>query len=312
MSRSSDSVRKSRQHHVWQQYLRSWAKGGMVYCLQGDRVFPTGTSVLGITTDFYKLQPLTDEDLRLIDFLLALDKVHPIARKHHEMVLQNVLAPMTFVRKNRDKLNNLPMIDDLVDIYNTNAVDDQHTAIESAFVPLLARSLSGDVSWYEDDQDCIRFCNFIGAQHMRTRGVKEQTIFRMKERMGMDISRIWDVLSLIYSCNVGCSLFLERKRRTLLVVRNDTALPFITGDQPVINLHGDGETPPESLSFYYPISPRLALYFGEPEEVTDVPVGVMTAESVARLNLKMARASHSQIYAETREPLTMIRDHLMG
>jgi hypothetical protein len=312
MSRSSDPVRKSRQHHVWQQYLRSWARGGTVYCLQGGRVFPTGTSVLGITTDFYKLQPLTDEDLRLIDFLLALDKVHPSARKHYEVVLQNVLTPMTFVRKNRDKLNNLCMIDDLVDVHNTNAVDDQHTAIESRFVPLLARSLSGDVSWYADDQDCISFCNFIGAQHMRTRGVKERTIFRLKERMGLDISRIWDVLSLIYSCNVGCSLFLERKRRTLLIVRNDTALPFVTGDQPVIILHGDGETPPESLSFYYPISPRLALYFGEPEEVADVPVGVMTAESVARLNMKMAMASHSQIYAETSDPLTVIRDHLMG
>lgn len=125
-------------------------------------------------------------------------------------------------------------------------------------MPLLAHSLRGVVIWYQNDRDCSSVCRFIAAQNMRTRGVKERTIYRLKERMGMDISRIWDILSLIYSFNVGRSLFLERKRRTVLVVRNDTAVPFITSDQPVINLDGNGETPPECLSFYSPLAPRLA------------------------------------------------------
>ena len=48
----SAPVKKPSQHHVWQQYLRAWSVGGKVYCLQGDRIFPTGTPVLGMTTDF--------------------------------------------------------------------------------------------------------------------------------------------------------------------------------------------------------------------------------------------------------------------
>jgi hypothetical protein len=128
--RGSDPVKKPRQHHVWQQYLRAWSVGGEVYCLQGDRIFRTGTPVLGMATDFYKLRPLTEGDLKLLKFLLALDKVHPIARKHHEMVLQNILIPMVFVQQNRDKLNNLSPVDDLLDTHNTNAVDNQHTVIE--------------------------------------------------------------------------------------------------------------------------------------------------------------------------------------
>jgi hypothetical protein len=115
--------RKSRQHHVRQQYLRSWSEDGKVYCLQDNRVFRTGTPVLGVTTDFYKVPCLTDVDLILIQFLLALDKVHPIARKHHEMVLQNILSPSLFVRQHRGEFKHLPQIDDLLDVHNTNAVD---------------------------------------------------------------------------------------------------------------------------------------------------------------------------------------------
>jgi hypothetical protein len=59
MSRSFIPVKKPSQHHVWQQYLRAWSVDGKVYCLQDDRIFPTGTPVLGMTTDFYKLQPFT-------------------------------------------------------------------------------------------------------------------------------------------------------------------------------------------------------------------------------------------------------------
>ena len=156
--------------------------------------------------------------------------------------------PMLFVQQNRDKLNNMSLIDDLLDTYNTNAVDNYHTVIERIFAPLLARSLEGDFSWYENDKDCINFCNFVAAQHMRTRGVKERIISRLQERMGLDASRIWDILALIFGFTIGCNLFLERKKHRLAVVHNDTVVPFVTGDQPVTNLHGNGETPPEILS----------------------------------------------------------------
>jgi hypothetical protein len=296
-------LRKSRQHHVWQQYLRSWSDDGQVCCLQSDRLFRTGTPVLGVATDFYKVPRLTDEDLSLIHLLLALDKVHPIARKHHEMVLQNILSPSLFVQQHRGELKHLKQIDELLDFYNTNAVDNHHTAIESGFVPLLAPTLQADVEWYQNDQHCISFCNFIAAQHMRTRNVKEKTIARLKDRVGLDISRVWNILGLILGFNIGCALFLERKRRRLILLQNDTGMQFITGDQPLINLHGDGESPPESLSFYYPLSPRLALYLGEPEESPVRSFDALTADAVLELNLRIARASHSQTYAHAADSL---------
>jgi hypothetical protein len=83
-------------------------------------------------------------------------------------------------------------------------------------------------------------------------------------------------------------------------------MPFITSDQPVINLHVNRETPPEMLSLYYPISPRMALYLGEPNDSTDIPFEAMTASGATHLNLRIAKASHSQVYAQTPHPLTAV------
>jgi hypothetical protein len=128
--------------------------------------------------------------------------------------------------------------------------------------------------------------------------------------MNLDISRIWDILALTYAFNIGCSLFLERKRRDLILICNDSVVPFITGDQPVVNLHGDGETGPDKLSMYYPISPRLALYLGEPNEATNIARGAMAKEAVMELNLLIAKKSFTQIYAHSGAELERVRNQL--
>jgi hypothetical protein len=213
---------------------------------------------------------------------------------------------MLFIKKYRNSLQDIDKVDEILDEHNTNAVDNQHTVIEAKFAPLLARTLRGDVSWYEDDAECINFCNFVAAQHMRTQGVKNRTIARLKDRMGLDASRIWDVLALILGFNLGCSLFLERRSRKLTLVRNDTEIPFITSDQPVINILSDGEAAPEALSLYYPMSPTLALYMEQPNEVEKLPFETMTGEAVMFLNAKIATASHRQAYGHVPEPLQAV------
>ncbi len=74
-------------------------------------------------------------------------------------------------------------------------------------------------------------------------------------------------------------------------------------------MHGDREDPLQTLSLYFPISPRLALYLGEPGEVTDTPFEAMTARAAGYLNLRMANASHSQVYARTPEPLIAVKEN---
>ncbi len=303
--------KKPRQHHIWQQYLRAWSVDGAVYCLQEGRIFHAGTTVLGIEKDFYKLPPLTDADLKLLAFLLDLDNAPPIVRMYLDTVLRNILGPMLFARQNRDRLY-VSKADELLDVHNTNAIDNHHTRIEGTCISLLERSLAGDLNWYDNGKECLDFCQFLIAQQMRTRGVKERVISKLLERWGgaADVSRIWDILAIKLSFVGGLNIFRSRQRYRLISIRNDTPMPFITSDQPVIHLHGNGETLPEVTSLYYPISPRLALYLGEPGAVSDMPIEAMTPETVAYLNLRMAKASHSQVYAHTLKPLEAVRNCL--
>jgi hypothetical protein len=94
-----------------------------IHCLQKGRLIHTGTAVLGNQTDFYKPPPLTEADMKFLRDLAALNKAQPLVRAHHED-----LFPSIFVQRNRASLNNLPQTDELLDIDNTNAVEDRHTS----------------------------------------------------------------------------------------------------------------------------------------------------------------------------------------
>lgn len=309
MSQAAELVKKSRQHHVWQQYLRAWATDGCIFCLQNGRVFKTGTAVLGMGIDFYKVQALSDRDLELIRLLAFPGKQHPKLREANERYLRYVLTPSLLANSHPDALKN-PELQEYLDAYNTNVVDQHHTFLESSFVPLLAQSLREDISWYGNGVNRIAFFTFIAAQNLRTRRVKSAAIAQLRDRMGLDFSRIWDILAVVYAFNAGFSMYAEPQRRPLILVQNQTAVPFLTADQPVINLAGGGVTAPEFLAFYYPLSPRLALYLGEPARLPDVPACIDTAEKVIELNLRIARASHSQVYSATSDVLLDLRERI--
>jgi hypothetical protein len=66
----------------------------------------------------------------------------------------------------------------------------------------------------------------------------------LRRKSNLDVSRIADIMCHMSASNVGMSLFCEREKRQLVVVENTTSLAFITGDQPIVNLHGDCLKPP--------------------------------------------------------------------
>jgi hypothetical protein len=108
----SDPVKKPRQHYVWQEYLRSWAVNGKVHCLREGRVFATGTAVLGVETDFYKVHAITDQDLALLRLVAGLKTLHPLQREFTESFLDRVLSPTLFVSQYREELTNISDVDE--------------------------------------------------------------------------------------------------------------------------------------------------------------------------------------------------------
>jgi hypothetical protein len=299
--------RKRRQHHVWQHYLKSWATGDQVYCFREGSVFCTNTLNVAVERDFYKLPALNSDDLALIKWLV-IDPANPVAKQYHQEFLSALTAPARFVELHRASSTDPEELDEYLDIQRTNVLEDYHERVENSFQPLLDDILKSDLSFYSSEQHTIGFLHFICVQHMRTKGIKERAIEGSRKNGGKDVSRIWDVISHMFAVNIGMSLYLERTKRTLALVHNHTDIPFVTSDQPIINLHAKGAAPPETLSFYYPVSPRLALLLTEVNEAPAFTGDGLTSTQIRALNMRILDACHSQVFAANEAELLPLKE----
>jgi Protein of unknown function (DUF4238) len=285
---------KRRHHTVWQQYLKAWTVDGVIWCLQNGRIFSTGTPAIAVEKDFYKLQELTPEDIDLIKLLFGQGR--PLAVRNHANFLNMVMAPFQLI--DQVASDKRPAIERLLDNYASDVLENHHAGIEASFISLLERALDGDINFYDDDEECIPFLNYLCTQYMRTKRAK-QAIELCKADRSADISRIWNVIVPMAVTNIGADLFRDRKRRKLALIRNLTSSAFITGDQPAINLKAEHGRPPEHLSIYYPISPTVALILGDVDEELSYRTEGLTVEQAATLNRLIVEASHQQVFADS-------------
>ncbi len=290
-----------RQHHVWRSYLDAWTTGRKLFCLQAGCIFEAPCRKVAVERDFYKLQTLTNADIHGIRLLM---KDSP---EYAKPVLENFLY--MFGAPGRLKAA-LPFAGDagvqaIIGHQIINAEEEFHARLEGNIKPIFDAIRAKDLSFYDDPLLCGQFTHFLSLQALRTKGVREKTLARTKEQLGFSLERCWNVVTHIMAVNVGCSLMLERKRRPLILLENHTGTPFITGDQPTVNLMrapvpGD---PPMLLAFYYPVSPTLSVILDEVEERTGFEAGPVSVEQVARLNREIQTAAHKQVFGNSREIL---------
>jgi hypothetical protein len=295
---------KRHHHHVWQHYLTPWTTNGAIWCLRDGRIFLTGTPAAAVENDFYKLHKLTLEDIALLKMLF--DGGHPLSKKTHVELLDKLMVPFRMARQMKSPLDRV-LINQYVLYYASEVLEEHHTAIETSFIPSLQSALNGDISFYMDDEQCNPFLNYLSTQYWRTKGIKERAIERCNADKSADLSRVWNVLVLKFITDLGISLLLERRRRKLILIRNRTDVPFITGDQPVINLKGARPRPTEAISIYYPISPQRALLLADVDEEPLFPSERLTAAQASTLNEMLYKACYKQVFAQSEESLKALR-----
>jgi Protein of unknown function (DUF4238) len=299
---------KKRQHHVWKHYLNAWEVEGRVSCLvEGGKPFQTDPVNLAVEKNFYKLVKLDEADEKLIRWLV-IDTAQPLTKSLHEDFLKRLVMPMRVVEANRQRITNLEEVEQELDAYRCNILEDHHWIIEDKFTPLLDRIHQGDISFYEDPAQAINFCFFIAMQHMRTKGIKTRVIAELREKDGIDLGRTWDIISAMYALNMGSNLYFQRKQRKLVLIKNTTDLEFITGDQPTINLDAEAGKPVLTATTYYPVSPFLALILTETDGKSPFSTEALTTAQVAYLNARTAKASHRQIFGRSDAALLRARE----
>jgi hypothetical protein len=140
--------------------------------------------------------------------------------------------------------------------------------------------------------------NYATHQFFRTPKLREIVSQLDNPIPGLDLNRTWLIESHIFATNLGARIYVERYKFTFL--NNQTSVPFITGDQPVINLntHEDKE-----LKLYYPLTPSVALIFAKDKaascktvrQPSSIEVNSTTSKCIAIQSIRFTRMTEATL-----------------
>tara|TARA_Y100001972_G_scaffold49378_1_gene60646 strand:- start:12330 stop:13154 length:825 start_codon:yes stop_codon:yes gene_type:complete len=257
------------------------------------------SNLMGIAQEkyFYKLRELGQAEIEFLQGIIALDN-RPVIRQ----INMGWIEFFGKVFEIRDMFNSRKIqhdeLDRLFDILICNYEEQFQGKIEAEGIKYLEALYKKDLSFLDDDDELIQFLFFVCQQYMRTEAIKSSVLKSLKGYKGLDVESIWTVLRHIQATSMGFSLYQDRKKYRVVLIENESSLPFITGDQPIVNTCAlstpEGEAP-EELELYYPLSPELALLLTEKESK---PFKVISSDDdVASLNNHIVTQSSKQVFA---------------
>lgn len=304
------SVGKKLHHYVPRFYLKAWTQDDLVYCLLDGEIFHPNVRNVAAENYFYRLRELSPADVTFIRELVIVNSPEKLKPLHEHLVWAFSLPHIT--RKRLEASGHatpelLAEVDKVIAEMNENL----HTSIEEDFKPYLDSMLAGNLKFYSDQAAGPVFFRGIAAQYLRTNQIK-----RARITMGADkletFQRVVNVLVHILAINVGFNLYSDRKRYKVFLLDNATDVPFITADQPVINIAANPKEtkPPDKFELYYPLSPTKAMLLIEPSSSHVPDSSSVTMMSAHLYNLHMGAHSYQQIFASPLQELESVRSDL--
>jgi len=186
--------------------------------------------------------------------------------------------------------------------------DEFQGLVEDEGLAFLAPLRARDCAFIGNEADCRNFFNFLAHQRFRTRTFREVAYGPDKLLPGVDLQRTWLVENHIRATRLGLDLFMARYELGFVFLKNETETPFVSCDQPIIELGGDDGELPE---LYYPLGPALAMILGSRKSCHGDAVSIetaCTAEQVSTYNHLMIEGSFDQVYANDRAFLTALSE----
>lgn len=310
------SLGKKLHHYVPQFYLKAWDKDALtvekawVFCLQNSEIRRSKVRNVGAENHFYRLRELNEKDIGLIRELAIADspeKLKPV----HEHLLWAFSLPHAVRKRLETSRRATPELLANVDNVIAEMNENLHTSIEQDFKPFLHSMLKGDLSFYSDREAGPFFFRGIAVQYLRTNQMKRAREFWKGDKLDA-FERIANVLAHIYAVNLGRSFYADRERYKILLLENATEVPFVTADQPVINIASNPTQtqPPDKFELYYPLSPTKAMLLVDPSS-DHLPLSpCVTAMSAHVYNLRMGAHSYRQIFGSSAQVLESVRSDL--
>jgi hypothetical protein len=292
------------QHYVWQSYLKPWTSDGKLFCYRQSekKLFRPGTNSVATGRYFYQASRLSDVDREYLNHIIRKAGTEEL-RKLNEGFVD--LFQLTFALSdliNQSTLDEKAKAQATEELAKTEKMlgEQYHAGVEQKCSDIIDALKREDDRFYGDAKRCVDFFYYLFNQYFRTRKMQRVATSHDIKIPGHDPERTWIVEAHIYATNVGLAVYAERQAYRIVFLRNDTDVPFITTDQPVINLksHKDAD-----VEMYYPLSPKLAVVLTKDSEKFPQRLRNVSKIEVETYNYLMYSESDDQIYSNDKDYL---------
>jgi hypothetical protein len=299
-------MRKRRHHYIPKFYLRPWSENERVFCMRGRIIKPIGLSHVGVKEDFYAVRDLTMDDIQFLEKTIIAQSPEGTRAIH-----ENTLYAFRLVAFANRMLQENPSLEnqakrEILDAVS-NLDENYHESIEHYLQEAINNMLSGTIDFFSDVSKAGFFLMSLGLFALRTKRTRE----RMKATIrppfeGFDVDRIYGPMIHMLAVNLGGNLLVDRFRYRIVLLHNYTTTAFITGDQPVINIHEsmDEHGIPREVEWYFPLSPQTAMLYVLADNRCPSLHKKIAAADADFYNRRIVAEHHDQLYGISEKSLS--------
>lgn len=290
---------KRKQHYIWKEYLKAWCSDNQIHAYLKASNKSIFSSLDGVAQErfFYSLQEYTLEEEVILKEIVESFSGQGVKDLNLEFY-----EALTIYSKIKRELNtkdlpteNLHYLNKKLGIIQKNTLEDIHANVESLGKQLIAADSIEELNRLFADPSRIMSFTFICMQYHRTKKMKNAYISFAKNYKYQN-EKYADLISIILSNGLAWGLAFYHASKIVLL-KNKTTIPLLTGDQPAINMKHhlkDERGFVASFELYYPISPNKALLFQVEGTENSITESSLSSEEVIRFN--KAILEHSEYF----------------
>ncbi len=302
---------KRKHHYVWADYLKRWSTDGLnvFHTTKSRKIKSDSVRGIAMDLDFYKLTTLSERD---IQFIL---KCSSIAAEDLQELHRSYLDDFIKFQNIKNLYRSSGKIDETAEkaikALESKLLENLHSAHEREAHPILDELSKGNLSTLYKKEHTINFTTYLAHQLTRTKNFKERVFNynspsnKKHSELLANLKNSWWLLSYMLGINLGRELYIFRSKYTHSLLINRSRTPFITSDQPAINIHPHawtGSSNPDFLDLYYPISPEYAYVIAQSDKYPS-GVATITATDAIQLNSKIAARAKIHIIGSSGDSL---------
>lgn len=251
-----------KQHYVWRHYLSAWKnahddKTVWAGIIEKNSVLKLSLMDIAQSSYFYKLEVLSDDELNFL-------------RKYSLTLSKNVQSIAYLIIYGYKLFTQLKNVEHGLDKDFEHEISKiEMTTFETiqSQIELMGKDLlkCNNINDIENltKKDETNLLYFLWVQYLRTKAMKDRVVTSLNEKQNLkNIGlKCWPFFNLVTALQIVEGMIKDNSYR-FIFVSNIGEIPFITGDQPAINLRGDVKDDngyAKELELYYPLSPKSAI-----------------------------------------------------